>query len=347
MTDFNFFDFIPAIVTIIMVVGAVMASNYFLVRHYKEEPAHRYRLHLINFTIVFVGVLMIIIELPFSDATRGQLLSLIGIVLSATIALSSTTFVGNAMAGIMLRSLSSFKIGDFIRVGENFGRVSDMGLLHVEIQTTDRDLMTLPNLYIVTQPTKVIHATGTIISAEVSLGFDVSRRDAERALLEAAEEAGLKDPFVLITQLGDFSVVYQVSGLLNDVKKLLSFRSTLNKKMLDHLHQVGIEIVSPSFMNTRAYPAEKVFIPEHGPHEHVETETGKAEEVVFDIAEDAASLEEMRTEFTQLQAKISDRQKQLEKSDDDNERKKIVKEVELLKHRGERMQVAIEKREEA
>ncbi len=346
MTDFNLFDFVPAIVTIILVVGGFMASNLFLIRHYQAEPKYRYRLHLIKFAIAFVGILLVIVVLPFSDSTRGQLLSLIGIVLSATIALSSTTFVGNAMAGVMLRSLRSFRIGDFIRVGENFGRVSEMGLLHVEIQTTDRDLMTLPNLYVVTQPTKVIHATGTIISAEVTLGYDVSRRDAESALLEAAQQTGLADPFVLIMKLGDYSVTYQVNGLLSEVKQLLSFRSTLHKRMLDHLHQRGIEIVSPSFMNTRAYPAEKQFIPEHGLVEHVETEAGKAEEVVFDIAEDAASLEQMREAYKKLLAQIQDLDKQLEKSIEDQQRKELSKDLERLKRRDQRMRLVIEKREQ-
>ncbi len=347
MTDFSLLDFVPAIVTIILVVGGVMTSNLFLVRHYQAEPKYRYRLYLIKLAIAFVGILLVIVVLPFSESTRGQLLSLIGIVLSATIALSSTTFVGNAMAGIMLRSLRSFKIGDFIRIGENFGRVSEMGFLHVEIQTTDRDLMTLPNLFVVTQPTKVIHATGTIISAEVTLGYDVSRRDVERALLEAAQETGLTDPFVLITKLGDYSVAYQVSGLLSEVKQLLSFRSTLHKRMLDHLHHSGIEIVSPSFMNTRAYPVEKQFIPEHSLDEHVETAAGKAEEVVFDIAEDAASLEEAREAYKKLLAQIQDLDKQLEVITEDLQRKEFAKELERLKRRSERMQVAIEKREEA
>ncbi len=220
-----------------------------------------------------------------------------------------------------------------------------MGFLHVEIQTTDRDLMTLPNLYVVTQPAKVIHATGTIISAEVTLGYDVSRRDAESALLDAAQETGLTDPFVLITKLGDYSVSYQVNGLLGEVKQLLSYRSTLHKKMLDHLHQGGIEIVSPTFMNTRAYPAEKQFIPEHSLGEHVETKAGKAEETIFDIAEDAASLEQMREASSQLSAQIQALEKRLEKSDEGSQRNELAKQLEYLKRRDQRMQLVIEKRE--
>lgn len=342
MKETELLDFVPAIVTLIFVVAAFMGSNVLLKRHYQADPKHRYRLPLINFTVISIGLVLVIMALPLSESTRGQLLSLIGIVISATIALSSTTFVGNAMAGIMLRSVSSFKIGDFIRIEDHFGRVSDIALLHVEIQTIDRDLMTLPNLYVVTHPTKVIHATGTIISAEVTLGYDISRRDAEAALLAAATETGLADPFVLITKLNDFSVVYQINGLLSEVKQVISYRSTLYKQMLDHLHQVGIEIVSPTFMNTRAYPPEQQFIPTAPDTEHVDAQAGKVEEVVFDIAEDAASLEAMRKAREEVLEQIQALEKGQGKDTDGDQGRRLAQ----LKRRAERMQAAIERREQ-
>jgi len=63
--------------------------------------------------------------LPIEQSKRAQLLSLLGILLSGAIALSSTTFLGNAMAGLMLRALNNFKAGDFLSVKEEFGRVTE------------------------------------------------------------------------------------------------------------------------------------------------------------------------------------------------------------------------------
>jgi len=54
-----------------------------------------------------VALLMVIISSPLSDAPKGQLLSLVGMLLSAAIALSSTTFLGNAMAGVTYRTKKS------------------------------------------------------------------------------------------------------------------------------------------------------------------------------------------------------------------------------------------------
>ena len=53
-----------------------------------------------------------------NDQLRGQFLSFFGILLSAAIALSSATLLGNALAGILLRVVAGFGIDDFVRVGD-------------------------------------------------------------------------------------------------------------------------------------------------------------------------------------------------------------------------------------
>ncbi|HSN56415.1 MAG TPA: mechanosensitive ion channel domain-containing protein [Candidatus Sulfomarinibacteraceae bacterium] len=118
-------------------------------------------------------------SLPIGDHRQGQLLSLFGIVLSAAVALSATNFLGNALAGFMLRSIRHFRIGDFNRCGEHFGRVTERSLLHTEIQTEDRDLTTLPNLFLISNPMTTVRSSGTIVSATVSLGYDIPRKRIE------------------------------------------------------------------------------------------------------------------------------------------------------------------------
>ncbi|MBW1832418.1 MAG: mechanosensitive ion channel, partial [Deltaproteobacteria bacterium] len=122
-----------------------------------------------------VLLVMVILQLPIGEAERGQLLSLLGLLVTAAIALSSTTLIGNAMAGLMLRSIRNFRPGDFIVVDGHRGRVSELGLLRTEIQTERRNLTTLPNLYLITNPVTVVRPSGTFISATVSLGYDVPR----------------------------------------------------------------------------------------------------------------------------------------------------------------------------
>ena len=168
---------LPLLGAIIAVVAVLFFVDRILKRRWKDNPDAQFRFQLIMLALTFAGLLSIILALPVSVETRGQLLSLIGILLSAAIALSSTTFIGNIMAGIMLKAVKSARPGDFITVAELTGRITEMGLLHTEVQTEFRDLVTVPNLYMVTQPMQVVRSSGTIITAEVSLGYDVSHTD--------------------------------------------------------------------------------------------------------------------------------------------------------------------------
>ena len=296
--------FLPVLGTAALVMAILFFVDRMLKRRWKGNPDLQFRFQLIMLALTFAGLLSVILALPFSIETRGQLLSLIGILLSAAIALSSTTFIGNIMAGIMLKAVKSARPGDFITVAELTGRITEMGLLHTEVQTEFRDLVTVPNLYMVTQPMQVVRSSGTIITSEVSLGYDVSHIDVSRILCEAATHAGLKDGFVHVRQLGDFSVTYRVAGLLEDVKSLISSRSRLRETVLDSLHAAGIEIVSPNFMNTRAMPEDKEFVPQ--PTRKVSRKPAiQAEAMAFDKAEEAASAEEIRKSIELVDAEIA------------------------------------------
>ncbi len=282
---------------------------------------------IILFSIVLIGGIAVILALPMGDGLRGQITSLLGIVISAVLALSSATFFGNGLAGIMLRTINSFKPGDFIAVNEHFGRISERGLFHTEIQTENRDLTTLPNLYLVTNPIKVTRSSGTFVSGVCSLGYDVNRQKIEKTLIAAAEKAELTDAFVRITELGDFSVVYKVYGLVKDIKTVLSAKSRLHAMMLDELHAANIEIVSPNFMNQRQV-GETVFIPKKvRKHEEVEV-TAEPESLIFDKADEAESIEKRKERMTEVDEKLKGLNEELKIAETDEQKEEIKKRVE-------------------
>lgn len=295
--------FLPFLGTILMVVMGLKLVDWLLKRRWKNNPDAQFRFQLIMLGLTFAGVLMVVLALPVNDQTRGQLLSLIGILLSAAIALSSTTFIGNVMAGIMMKVVKGARPGDFITVADLTGRITEMGLLHTEVQTEFRDLVTVPNLYMVTQPMQVVRASGTIISAEVSLGYDVPHAEVSTILCKAATDSGLNDAFVHVRELGDFAINYRVAGLLEDVKSLISARSRLREAMLDSLHAKKIEIVSPNFMNTRALSDKHAFIPARVGKKS-KTTAPKAEDMAFDKAAEAASVEDIRRSIEAVDAEL-------------------------------------------
>lgn len=289
------YDFLPLLGTVAVALAVLSGTNLVLRKRWHGTPERQFHFQLIMLALTLASLLALVVALPISDTLRGQFLSLIGILLSASIALSSTTFIGNILAGFMLRSAGKARPGDFITVAETTGRISEMNFLQTEIQTEFRDLVTVPNIYMVTQPLKVVRASGSIITAEVTLGYDVPQRQASELLRSAAESSGLRDCFVHLRSLGDFSVTYRVAGLLEDIQSLISARSALLAAMLDALHGAGIEIVSPNVMSTRSLPPDHQILPERSrprPRPRGSAQVN-AEDIAFDKAEEAASVEKL------------------------------------------------------
>lgn len=294
-----------------------------------------------------VGALLAIAA-TLDPASREQLLKLTGVLLSAAIALSSTSLIGHFMAGLMLRAQRHFRSGDYVRVGEHFGRVSERGLFFTEIQNSRRDLVTLPNTLLANQAIEVIRSPATLLCAEVSLGYDVPRGRVEELLIEAAQNAGLTDAFVHILSLGDFSIVYRVSGLLEDISQLLSRESQLRGAVLDALHAGGVEIVSPNFMNQRVLRDDQIFIPQatadgEPPAAADAKSSTPPEKLMFDKADEAASTERLADLASAVEEKIE----RLRKERDDapsEERQALDKRLERYQARQAWLVEMLEKR---
>lgn len=300
-------DFKEALAGIFWIIPIItVAFVFYLVieRKFKRRPKERKRYTLAVW--LMAGLIALVVLLSFGSA------DLVGILLTAGIAISSTTFIANAMAGIMLGFMHDFEIGDAIKVDDNFGLVMSKGPFHIQIQTEDSDIIVLPNLQLINNPVTVMRSSGTIISAQLSLGYEVNRKLIKTSLLEAATASELENPFVQVLELGDFAVTYRVGGLLNDVSSFISARSELREEILDSLHKQKIEIVSPTFMNTRSV-ASKTFIPRKSRKKEEESES-KPEDVAFSEVKKAQALEDLEVECNILEKEIAEKKKLLQKA---------------------------------
>ncbi|MGE5247903.1 MAG: mechanosensitive ion channel domain-containing protein [Verrucomicrobiota bacterium] len=278
---------LPTLVTAIGVGAILWGVNWLLIaRHAGLGNERKFPRQILLLGLTFVGLVAVVLSLPVSEGFRNQLVGLIGLLASGILAFSSTTVVANLMAGILLRVTKPFGIGDFIRVGEHFGRVSERGLFDTEVQSESRELIAIPNTYLISNPVTTTRSSGTIVSAALSLGYDVHHSRIEPLLVKAAHDSGLEEPFVHILELRDYSVTYRVSGFLAEVKWLITARSNLFRNVLDVLHGDGIEIMSPGYMSQRRVPEGSRVIPPTVRGE-VPEEPVVAEHIVFDKAEQA------------------------------------------------------------
>ena len=334
-----------AVVTIVALALVARFANSRVVKHFEGKPHLAFRRQLIQLAGVLAAILALILFLPLDSGLRGQLLGLYGIVVSATIALSSTTLVGNVMAGIMLKTIKSCRPGYYITVGDHFGRVTTMDLLHTEIQTEERDLTTLPNLYLVSNPVRVMRTSGTLLYVELSLGYDVPRQEIEKILLAAATETGLESPFVQIRELGDFSVTYRVSGLLTEVNRLLDKRRELRARTMDCLHAADIEIVSPNFMNTRNFDPNERFVPDVQAAEEPVDTGPSTDALAFDKAEEAESVTKLREKLEATRERLRVCKELVDDKGKPDAAIAAAAEVESLEKKVERLTALIDRKE--
>ncbi len=319
---------LPTLVTLIVVLLVLTVAGRILERRRIRTGDPKVLSQAGMVVLGFAGLLVIILVLPVSDATRGQLYTLVSVLVSASIALSSTTIVGNAMGGLMIRFVSGSRVrpGDYIRVDNHVGRVTEMGILHTMIQTETRDVTWLPNLWLIGRPVTLRQGTGTIVNTTVSLGYDINRGSARAALLDAANSVGLSKPFVRLEDLGDFSVTYKVGGLLTDLTRLLETHSQLRAAVLDELHGAGIEIVSPVVETSRVFSAKHAFLPPTS-EATMTQEVSAADELMFDQAAAAAVSHDEREA---LRAQYEAARSRRDATKDLAERRRLAAEVERL-----------------
>ena len=144
--------------------------------------------------------------------------------------------------------------------------------------------------------------------------------------MSAAKRVGLSTPFVRIEDLGDFAVTYKVGGLLTDVARLVETHSQLRAAVLDTLHEAGLEIVSPVFETSRAFPPDHVFVPTPD-KSSIATDVSAEDKLMFDQASAAAaSYDEREAVRAEYEAAL----KRGEATKDPVERRRLVEKAERL-----------------
>ena len=344
---FNVFESLWEPAAMLAALVFFMFLNDWVFKKFKriQNPRNVLKRSIAAFIILF-GLVGFVLTLPVDKTTKEQILGFLGIIISAGIALSSTTVLGNIMAGIMNNSMKRFRNGDLVKIDNLRGRVTKKDMFHIEVQLEDSNTLTIPNLYIATKPVKLTRKSDTVIYSEVSLGYDVPRRQVEATLKEAAQATGLKDPYVYITKLGDFSVNYKVHGFLEDTSKYFSSISELNGQVMDKLHQAGIEIVSPGFVYQRRVEGQ-VVIPEPERETESQKQERSPEELIFDKAIEAEKIEEKKEFLKKLDKQADETEEKIKQTESDDEKNRLKTLLKNIEKRKKQISENIEKQKKA
>lgn len=265
---FSLWNYLPNLITIIVILIAfkyVMRALKFL--KYEVESGNLKISGFYpdwanpTFQILRIMVLafMVVVIFPYLPGSDSPIFKGVSVFLGFLFTFGSAGSLSNMIAGLVLTYMRLFKIGDRVKIGDVSGDVIEKSLLVTRLKTPLNEIISIPNSTVMSNHTINYSMEslnqGLVLSAAVTIGYDVPWKDVHKALLEAADRTPqfLKDPkpFVLQTGLEDFYVGYEVYGYTRGANMQASIHSQLFSNILDTFNEDGIEILSPHYRAER------------------------------------------------------------------------------------------------
>ncbi|HBY8098100.1 TPA: mechanosensitive ion channel [Klebsiella pneumoniae] len=204
--------------------------------------------------------------LPGANSLAFKGISLFfGLMLMLT--LGSTGVMTHAMSGLVLIYSRALRKGDWIRLADNEGQVSEIGVLATKILTRENYIVTVPNAVVVSG--KIINLSaesadgGVNLTTSVTIGYDTPWRQVHALLeLAARRTPGIDQQIApVVRKLGllDWYTSYELQVRLLPTTKLPDGRNALHSSIIDVFNEFGVQIMSPNFV---MQPKAAVVVPQ-------------------------------------------------------------------------------------
>ena len=208
----------------------------------------------------------LVIAYPYLPGSGSEAFKGVSVLAGLMLSLGSSGLVNQAMSGLVLMYSRSFVAGDYVRVGDVEGTVTEVGMLSTKVRTTKREEVTLPSALLVSQVTRNFSRLqgedGVIVHSTVTIGYDTPWRQVHAMLeLAAARTAGVRKsprPFVLQLGLSDFYPEYQLNVYLERADDRIAVLSDLHANIQDLFNEHGVQIMSPHYLGD---PAQAKVVP--------------------------------------------------------------------------------------
>jgi small-conductance mechanosensitive channel len=175
--------------------------------------------------------------------------------------LFTSSVLGNVLAYVVLDGTIEFKRGDRVQIGDNYGDIVELGFFFTRIKTIKDEIISIPNLAIMGKEVKNFSALkAVLIYVSVTLGYDTDKDEAKRLLIESAKTTkGIltdeeRKPFVLIRELGNYTVTYEINAYTKKPNEIINIKSELIDNILSNFKKSNVEILSPTHIAVRRHP---------------------------------------------------------------------------------------------
>ena len=137
-------------------------------------------------------------------------------ILTVIVGLALQDLLGNLFAGVALNVEKTFSRGDWVRIGDHIGVVSEVSWRATKIKTIEQDLVIIPNSVVsksvimnFSVPSKL-----DVLTLAMGAAYDAAPGKVKQVLLQACHKArGVRkrpEPIVRVTGYGDFAINYEL-----------------------------------------------------------------------------------------------------------------------------------------
>ena len=205
---------------------------------------------------------------PYLPGAQTEAFKGLSVLAGLMLSLGSSSLVGQAASGLILTYGRVFRKGEYVRVAEHEGTVTEMGMFATRIRTGLGEELTIANSKILESTTRnysrAVKGAGFVLDTKVTIGYDTAWRQVHAMLIEAARrtDSVLADPppQVFQTALSDWYPQYRLvcQATATQPRPRAMVLSQLHANIQDVFNEYGVQIMSPQYFED---PAEAKIVP--------------------------------------------------------------------------------------
>jgi small-conductance mechanosensitive channel len=205
-----------------------------------------------------VWLFAIAMAYPYLPGAQSEAFKGISVLVGLMLTLGGSSLIGQGASGLILMYSRTLRVGEFVRINDQEGTVTEMGTFTTKIRTGLGEEISMPNSLIMGSVTKnysrAVRGQGFIVDTVVTIGYDTPWRQVESMLVEAANRTegvlASPEPKVFKTALSDFYVEYRLvcQAIPSQPRPRAEVMQMLHSHLLDVFNEHGVQIMSPHYL---------------------------------------------------------------------------------------------------
>ncbi|MBE2243167.1 MAG: mechanosensitive ion channel, partial [Burkholderiaceae bacterium] len=195
---------------------------------------------------------------PYLPGAQTEAFKGMSVLLGLMVSLGASNTLGQAISGLIVTYTHTMRVGEYVRVGDVEGTVTQVGTFATRVRTGMGEELTIPNTLIVGSVTRnysrSMPGTGYIVDTELTIGYDAPWRQVHAMMIEAARRTeGIisnPPPKVFQTALSDYYAEYRIAAHAVPTQPLprAELLGQLHANLQDVFNENGVQIMSPHYM---------------------------------------------------------------------------------------------------